>query len=270
MTTTFAAGLVLTLFNVGLFAWQVQRLRAALGDWRKILSSLPTPMLGFASSYGVYAYNLLFVPPWVAAVMAAAYETCYIGIAALDNLDDAQRKRGKRIMLAAASISFTQNAIAGLLHSVPELRAYISAWPMYARALLFGVGALLHAAQVWIALFAADFTLHRPAAQKLKSEPSVKTLAQQPVSIRRRFMAAKIVQYPPPERVNMTTPDSITAQNVHDPRVAEVRRLRDIDTLTYQQIALHLGLKSRQAAENLYKHGRTYAPRKTTDKGATQ
>jgi hypothetical protein len=260
--------IVLTIFNVTLFAFQIHRLRSALGGWRKVLAALPTPMLGFASSYGVYAFNLMYVPPWVAAIMAAAYETTYIGIAALDGLDDKQRARGKKIMMSAAWISFSQNAIAGAFHAVPDVRAHLSSWPMAARIALYGVGALLHAAQVWVAYHAADFTLHRPAAQAVTAmhdgdddKPSVKTLRSRPSSMRRSVMTARMLSYPRPERVN-TEPLTKKQGLQPDPRADQVRHMRDAQGMDFQEIALHLDLKSRQSAHNLYKYGRTYAPRK--------
>jgi len=253
--------IVLTIFNLLLLAFSVRYLRALLGHWRKVLAALPTPMLGFASSYGVYAFNLLYVPPWVAVVMAAAFEVTYVGIAALDGLDAAQRRRGQRIAFSAAMISFLQNGIAAVFHSVPELRAHIGGWSMGARIALYSVGALLHAAQVWVAYNAANFTLHRPDAQAVIAPHRVKTLTTRPTSMRRSMMAPKQAHYPAPERVNIEPLTKIDAHS-DDPRAADVRRLRDIDKLTYNEIALQLGLKSRQSAENLYKHGRTYAPRK--------
>lgn len=269
MTAAKIGIIILSVVNIGLLIFTVRRLHMQLGAWRKVLAALPVPMLSFASSYGVYAYNALFAPPWVAVVMAAAYDATFTGLSALDGLTPEQRTRGKNIALWAAIISFSQNAIAGVFHAVPDVRAYLSSWPMSWRVGLYGAGALLHAAQVWIAYHAADFTLHRPAAQAVAAThdgdddtPAVKGLRARPGTMRRSVLTARMLSYPRPERVNTSTPDKKRGTLEPDPRAEQARHMRDVDKMTYGEIALHLDLKSRQAAENLYKHGRTYAPRK--------
>lgn len=249
--------IALTIFNIALIAFITFRLYAVVQDWRKVLAMLPTPMLGFASSYGVYAFNRLFVPAWVAVVMAAAYETTYVGLAALDNLDDAQRKRAKRIALIAATISFAQNAIAGIFHAVPELRGWIAQWQALPRVGLYGGGSLLHAAQVWIAFATADLTLHRPAAQAPRKQPSVKRFAFDFDDDYAQPLAAKQVDFPEPQLLAALQPDASEMFDGDDPRRAEIVKLRDIDNLSWREIGLHIGL-SHQSVSNIYKHGRAY------------
>jgi hypothetical protein len=244
--------IALTVFNIILIAFITFRLYAVVGDWRKVLAALPTPMLGFASSYGVYAFNRLYVPPWVAVVMAAAYETTYIGLAALDNLDDEQRKRAKRIAKWAAMISFAQNAIAGVFHAVPQLQTMINAWQPTDRVWLYSSGSLLHAAQVWIAYVTADLTLHRPSAQASTSTPkTVKRFAFDLDDDYSHPLAAKQVQYPEPELIGGGLP---IEKNGDDPRRAEIIRLRDEEGLKFSDIALHVGL-SQPSVTNIYHHG---------------
>lgn len=243
--------IALTIFNIALIAFITFRLYAVVQDWRKVLAMLPTPMLGFASSYGVYAFNRLFVPAWVAVVMAAAYETTYVGLAALDNLDDAQRKRAKRIALIAATISFAQNAIAGIFHAVPELRGWIAQWQALPRVGLYGGGSLLHAAQVWIAFATADLTLHRPSAQAPRKQSSVKRSTFIFDDDYGHPLAAKQVQYPEPELIGSPLP---IEKNGDDPRRAEIIRLRDEEGLKFSDIALQVGL-SQPSVTNIYHHG---------------
>jgi hypothetical protein len=151
--------LILTLINVLLFLGWIALYRYLRLPWRAVLAMLPTPMLGFASSYGVYAFNTHFAPPWVAIVMAAAYEVTYVGIAAFANLSSSQVDKGNKIARDAAVISFAQNALAGLVYIQPSVRGYENwgAWSLVVNLPL----AMLHAAQVWIAYRAANFTLHK-------------------------------------------------------------------------------------------------------------
>jgi hypothetical protein len=67
--------------------------------------------------------------------------------------------KGNKIARDAAVISFAQNALAGLVYIQPSVRGYESwgAWSLVVNLPL----AMLHAAQVWIAYRAANFTLHK-------------------------------------------------------------------------------------------------------------
>lgn len=148
---------ILTAINIIILLSWIAVIRYLRVPWRSILAMLPTPMLGFASSYGVYAFNTRLTPEWVAMVMAAAFEMTYIGIAAYVNLSRSQVDKGRAIARDAAIISFCQNAIAGLFYVQPSLLSYqASRWALAVNLPL----ALLHAAQVWIAYRAANFTLH--------------------------------------------------------------------------------------------------------------
>jgi len=151
--------IALTIANAAMFiVWFVVMRYMRIG-WRTLLAMLPTPMLGFASSYGVYAFNAHFAPSWVAFAMAAAYELTYVGLASYTALNVAQRAEGRLISRDAASISFIQNGLAGLVYVQPSIIAYQSwggAWPLAVNVPL----AALHAAQVWIAYRTANFTLH--------------------------------------------------------------------------------------------------------------
>lgn len=177
----------LTMINAAFAAFVATKLYDRFqGNWRRIFANLPTPTLGIASSYGVYAFNEMFAPKAVAVVMAAAYEITYIGIAALEDLDEEQRLRGLWIARSAASISFVQNAIAGLFYFIPGLEPRIRAWDFESLVAFGIIMTILHAAQVWIAYNSANLTLHQPANQA-------------------DWQAPKQVTYPDPTPVN---PDS--------------------------------------------------------------
>jgi hypothetical protein len=113
-------------------------------------------MLALAASYGVYSFNLLFVPTWVALVSAAAYELTYVGLAVARVSHD-QRRRARLISLGAVVVSVLYNTLAGLFHRRPELLS-----DMHVAA---DVGlALLHGAPLaWLAFLVADLLLHQEA-----------------------------------------------------------------------------------------------------------
>jgi hypothetical protein len=91
-------------------------------DWRAVLSRAPLPMLALAASYGVYSYNLLFVPVWVALVSAAAFELTYCGLSVVTLTAD-QQPRARRIAASAVFVSVIYNTLAGLFHRRPDLLA---------------------------------------------------------------------------------------------------------------------------------------------------
>jgi hypothetical protein len=79
-------------------------------------------MLALAASHGVYSYNLLFVPTWVALVSAAAFELTYCGLSVVRLTAD-QQPRARRIAASAVVVSVIYNTLAGLFHRRPELLA---------------------------------------------------------------------------------------------------------------------------------------------------
>ena len=91
-------------------------------DWRSVLSRAPLPMLALAASHGVYSYNLLFVPTWVALVSAAAFELTYCGLSVVTLTAD-QQPRARRIAASAVIVSVIYNTLAGLFHRRPDLMA---------------------------------------------------------------------------------------------------------------------------------------------------
>jgi hypothetical protein len=89
-------------------------------DWRAVLSRAPLPMLALAASHGVYSYNLLFVPVWVALVSAAAFELTYCGLSVVTLTAD-QQPRARRIAASAVVVSVIYNTLAGLFQRRPDL-----------------------------------------------------------------------------------------------------------------------------------------------------
>lgn len=127
-------------------------------NWRGLLAGLPLPMLALAASYGVYSFALLFVPQWVAVTQAAAFEMCYIGLAVVVNLSEAQRKRAGHISVGAVAVSILYNSLAGLFHRRPELLAALPWWGDAILSVFHGLPLAL------VAYFVADLLLHRDTA----------------------------------------------------------------------------------------------------------
>lgn len=122
--------------------------------WRNILARAPLPMLALAASYGVYSFQALFVPHWIALVSATAFELTYVGLA-LVRIDDAgQRARARAISVGAVAVSVLYNTLAGLVHRSPDVVATL---PRAGEAIL----AVLHGAPLAIvAYLVADLLLH--------------------------------------------------------------------------------------------------------------
>lgn len=124
--------------------------------WREVLARLPLPMLALAASYGVYRYALLFVPPWVAVVQAAAFELTYIGLA-VARVDQQQRRRAAAISIGAVLTSIIYNSLSGFFHTYP-LALVDLGWFVW--ALL----SVVHGAPLaWVAYLVASLLLHSGA-----------------------------------------------------------------------------------------------------------
>jgi len=140
-------------------------------DWRGLLARLPLPMLALAASYGVYSFALLFVPPWVAVVQAAAFELTYVGLAVTQGLNESQRKRATGISIGAVVTSIIYNTLAGWFHAQPQLLVDTTAEAWLCLAVLHG------APLAWVAYLVADLLLHTsPVA--VTAAPQIETTSQ--------------------------------------------------------------------------------------------
>ncbi len=151
---------------------------------RAFFAAAPLPMLALAASYGVYSFNILFVPQWVALVSAAAYELTYVGLAVVQVQAD-QRIRARWISLGAVVVSICYNTLAGLFHREPAL---LEAAPLWANVAL----ALLHGAPLaWVAFLVADLLLHRVPDAVPQVQPEVARLRQALVQAEQRVLQAE-------------------------------------------------------------------------------
>ena len=139
-----------------------------------LFARLPLPMLALAASYGVYQYNLLFTPAWVALVSAAAFELTYVALA-FTPTDDT--RRATYVSIAAVVVSVLYNVLAALFVRRPEM---LIGTPWYGDVLL----AALHGAPLAIMAYnVAALLLHSQRSATLStllSEPvHTPTQAQQ-------------------------------------------------------------------------------------------
>lgn len=146
---------VLAVVVAGIAACRKNRTASPIAiDWRGILARLPLPMLALAASYGVYSFALLFVPPWVAVVQAAAFELTYVGLAVTQGLDAPQRKRATGISIGAVAASIIYNTLAGWFQAQPQLLVDATAQAWLCLAVLHG------APLAWVAYLVSDLLLH--------------------------------------------------------------------------------------------------------------
>lgn len=132
-------------------------MRTIARHWRAVLARLPLPMLALAASYGVYSFNALFVPVWVALVSAAAFELTYVALAAVQTPD---RRRAAAIAVAAVVVSILYNTLAGLFHIRPAL---LTGRPLWADVVL----AVLHGLPLAVVAYnVAALLLHAESAQR--------------------------------------------------------------------------------------------------------
>ena len=141
-------------------------------DWRAALARIPLPMLALAASYGVWGFNRLFVPDWVALISAAAFELTYVGLA-VARVVDGQRTRASVIAASAVAVSVLYNVASGLFHRRPDLLINPPLWADVGLALMHGLplaivaynvaALLLHSADVMPADGLPDAVYARPS-----------------------------------------------------------------------------------------------------------
>lgn len=106
--------------------------------WRPIIARAPLPALALAAAHGVYSFNLLFVPTWVALISAAAFELTYVGLA-VSEIAAASRRRASIIATSAVGVSIAYNTLAGLFHRRPDLLLAPALWLDVALSVLHGL-----------------------------------------------------------------------------------------------------------------------------------
>lgn len=136
--------------------------------YKSIAAIIALLLLAFTASYGVYTFQSLFVPWWVALASAASFEATYIGIA-LAPITVQNKRRAMYISIAAVIVSIAYNSISALFTLNPLLLEQRTLWVDIALSLLHGLPLAL------VAYLVADLIIHRPAtgAKQAKPEASV-------------------------------------------------------------------------------------------------
>ncbi len=201
-------------------------------------------MLAFAASYGVWSFNTLFVPSWVALAEAAAFEATYIGLSTLDSLTPDNRRRATAISVGAVVVSIIYNSLAGFAHRQPQLFINVD-WRYDA------VLALLHGAPLaLVAYFVADLLLHAPSSKPVPPASSLASLGRPRVSVMPPTMRRRVGRQP-----RRLLPVTSLVDTPVDEVTREVVRLRDDERWSFGQIGKHFGF-SRQAAQKRYEAGK--------------
>ncbi len=142
-------------------------------NWRSILARLPLPTLALAAAFGVWRFQALFTPWYVAAISALSFELVYIGLAVVQ-LAPQDRRRATLISVGAVVVSVIYNSLSALFEIRPAL---LIARPLWADVILAVVHGLPLAA---VAFFVADLLLHTGTVTTVESVPESTALAIAP------------------------------------------------------------------------------------------
>lgn len=126
-------------------------------NWRALLARLPLPTLALAAAYGVWRFQVLFTPWYVALISALSFELVYIGLAVV-RLAPQDRRRATLISVGAVVVSVIYNSLSALFEIRPAL---LMARPLWADVILAVAHGLPLAA---VAFFVADLLLHTGTA----------------------------------------------------------------------------------------------------------
>lgn len=150
-------------------------------NWRSILARLPLPTLALAAAYGVWRFQALFTPWYVAAISALSFELVYIGLAVV-RLVPVDRRRATLISVGAVVVSVIYNSLSALFEIRPAL---LIARPLWADVSLAVAHGLPLAA---VAFFVADLLLHTgtvPVVESVAAPPESTALAVVPAPLSR-------------------------------------------------------------------------------------
>ena len=113
----------------------------------------PLPMLALAAAWGVFKFNALFVPFWVAVISAAAFELTYIALSMIVTQD---RRRATIIAMSAVTVSVIYNSLAGLFAIRPGILLDRPLWADILLAVLHGAPLAVVAYNVSVLLLHSD------------------------------------------------------------------------------------------------------------------
>lgn len=119
---------------------------------RDLLARAPLPLLALSAAWGVWQFQMLFTPAWVAALSAVAFEAVYVSLS-FAAVPDA--RRATAISVSAVAVSVLYNTLSSLFHLRPALLDGRALWLDMALAVLHGAPLAI------VAYAVADLLLHR-------------------------------------------------------------------------------------------------------------
>lgn len=105
-------------------------------QWHDHIASLALITLASSAAWGVYQFQLLFTPWWVALLSAASFEMVYIALATIRTTD---RRRAQAVTRAAVAVSVLYNVASSLFHLRPDILTFAPLWLHLALAGSHGV-----------------------------------------------------------------------------------------------------------------------------------
>lgn len=139
--------------------------------YETFLSRAPLPLLALSAAWGVWSFQSLFVPWFVAALSALAFESVYLSLAFVPTRDS---RRATAISVTAVAVSVVYNALSSLFHIRPALLLDRPLWSDIALALLHGAPLAI------VAYAVADLLLHTTVTPAPVAAPEAVTVTELP------------------------------------------------------------------------------------------
>lgn len=137
--------------------------------WRTTLARAPLPLLALSAAWGVFQFQQVFTPWYVAALSALAFESVYLVLAFVPTRDT---RRATVIAVAAVAVSVVYNTLSSLFHIRPAL---LTDRPLWSDVVL----AVLHGAPLAIVAYAvASLLLHSDTGRHSAPEADTPTMEQ--------------------------------------------------------------------------------------------
>jgi hypothetical protein len=120
---------------------------------QKYITLLPIALLALSASYGIYSFSLLFVPWYIAAVTALAFELTYCTLVFIDS------SKARPVSIMAVIVSVLWNVGHSLFVLYPESLDIVhnSLWLSFFLSVIHGVPLAT------LAYLVADVSLHNKA-----------------------------------------------------------------------------------------------------------
>ena len=130
--------------------------------WLDLFARLPLPTLALGASYGVYEFNLRYMPWYFAIITATSFEATYLGLSFMRNLPETLKGQARRIAWGTVAVSIVYNTLSGLFFIMPEIMQESFNWPQRwpKVALELGLSVTHGVPLALVAFLVADLLLH--------------------------------------------------------------------------------------------------------------